>query len=302
MPNIPGTVVHYLFQDTLKDASGNGLDIVATDWGSPTNPGGTEQYAALDTCLQAFKFNGATKLLAPLTSLTQLTGAYTVQFLMHQATGTGGNQCYFTCDDPSRNPAATIDREGALYAWLWNNGAGGWPGGAQPYYTSQGYGSDTSPNYFNPTINPFTPPPNAWGIGGSDIHHYAWRANADGSLNGFVDGVKYVGQARGTGNVSNGAERLYIGGSHATFSDVMGNGCLMADFRMLDYARADADILSDANNALTATCGAWPEPTAPTAAATYDPVQAARIGSVFRYQPQGWTGTNPPWLAPGLQK
>lgn len=241
LPNVAGiTVANWPLVSNLNDISGNGLNLITVNWATATTAGGVEQYDVLTGSENGFKFNGATKLLAPASALLRLTGPYTIQFTLHQVSALGGNQVYFCGVDPAgRSGGAAADRIGSLFTYFWANG----PSGAMPYYTDQHHGSGigTSDNHFPPAINPFAPP-GVWGI--TVTHYYAFRVNADGTIDGFIDGVKYPGPLTSNNTIA-GTERFYIGGCETTFTDVLTSGCLMGSTRIVSGARSDADILSD---------------------------------------------------------
>lgn len=290
LPNIAGTVANWPMQGSLADTSGNGLNLITLGWGTPGTlnaPGGTEAYATLDTCLQGFAFDGATKLLAAFSPLFQINGPMTIQFLLKFGGDTGGNQVLGCCVDPTRfggGGGTAHSVLGNLYTYFWSNDIHG----RTVYYTDEGHGGA---NYS--WLNGMTP---------LVAHSYAFRRAATGVLTMWVDGVQRAydpanGTITAASNSIVGNERFYVGGCDSTFNDTLTMGAVMAGYRVVNYARTDAQILADANFAMSTTCAQTPvypvtddpgngDGTDPAGSIVYDAVAAAQFGIALRQAPR----------------
>lgn len=236
-PLIANTVALWQFQGNMSDSGPNGLGLsVAT---------GTEQYTTIDTCTQGFKFDGSTKLIAALSTLLQITGDMTFEWIMKQA-GTQ-EETYFCCANPAgRSGGAFADRIGSTYTYFWaatehasltNNNIGS-------NSPSAGYGDILTWNQFN------------FGIGA--FHHYAARILTIGGVPTFAffkDGVKGTNSVPSLGTGASGVERFYVGGNEGGQALLTTNS-VMASVRLLSYGRADSDIAADAFAALS-PCSAF---------------------------------------------
>lgn len=254
LPNIAGTVGHWPLQGNLKDTSGVAPDLLtqdATQFAAPSPPGGVEQYAALDTCVQAFKFNGGTQLAAKaVSSALQLTGPFTVQWLMNDAASF--DHTFICC----ANPAVATSQGGlaSLLQLYWSSF--GYPGFTD-YHTSE-----TVPiGGFHPGVLWETINASNWGY--HAVHVYGVRRDGAGIVSLFIDGVRVTPNRTlaSTGNVAAGNELFFIGGQSgggpAGLGDgAMGNLSLIADVRVMNVARTDAQILADAQYSLY-PCGAF---------------------------------------------
>jgi hypothetical protein len=209
-PDIAGCVGLWQFQGNLSDSSGGGNTMSVFV--------GTEQYTTIDS-YQAFDFNDASALVAPLAAALQLTGAFTIQWIMVPRR-TDQTMFYFTCARPSGGPGTTYQ----LYASFFDSGSG------KIHYFDTGGGFET-----------FTP-------GGqgtlSTSHVYALRRGADYSLTLFEDGVA-IATSTTSNTPSNGTELLRLG--NYQWHDVPYLDAAVASFRVLNYARSDAEILADYN-------------------------------------------------------
>lgn len=285
LPNIPGTAANWPLQTNLLDTSGHGLDLMTVDWGTPGTAivhGGVEQYDTVGPGVSGFKFNGATKLVAPLTPLLQLPGPYTIQFILNQASGLGGNQVYAVCADPTRfgglGGGANL-APASLYSWFYSRDFLG----NLPYYDD---GTHTSilAGCFPPTINPFAPPTD-WGITVTAL--YTLRHNADHTLDMFYNSTRRPCSLVNTAvGVSNGAERFWIGGCDSTFNDAISSGSVMAGYRVLNYPRPDADVGVDATYIASPAGTPYPTPESSGGNIIYDGLAAAQYAQALRQAPR----------------
>lgn len=292
LPYVTGTVAHWPLQGNLKDTSGVAPDLYtqdATQFAAPSPPGGVEQYAALDTCLQAFKFNGGTQLAAKaVSSALQLTGPFTVQWLMNDAASF--DHTFFLCT----NPAVRSDPSGLsnLLCLYWSSF--GFPGFTD-YHTSE-----TFPiGGFHPGVLWETISASNWGYHAN--HAYCVRRDGAGVVSLYIDGVRVTPDRTlaSLGNAAAGNELFFIGGNSgggpAGLGDgAMGNNSLIADMRVLNYGRSDVDILADAQFVLGG-CGGIPVPpvidgdsggVTAGGAIVYDAVAAAQFGLSLRLTPR----------------
>lgn len=316
-PLINGTLALWQFQGNLNDSSGLGNNLTAVSTSSYTPFPSAVLYAPVSTkvngvttndgCLQAvdlfdtdYAGSVAPNLMAPLSSALQIAGAATWEWVMMQkGTFTG---TYICCANPlGRSGGAAPDRIGSLYTLYWTTFS------ELAGFTDQHVGSNVPSNGYG-TLPSCTIA--AWAgtslpqAGDWSAHHYAcvrdsgnnWFFYRDGALLGTVPSTT-------SPNTAVGNEVTFIGRCETGANGGVG---FFASMRIVNYARNATQIAADAAYVLGA-CGLTPSPpvTDPPPAgqpAQLDPVQAARIGSVFRYQPQGWTGwSNQQQTNPGLQ-
>lgn len=262
--NIPNTVGLWQFQGNLIDSSGvlvdgsgapspggSRQDLATLDGNTFHTSGGVEQYAALDLCIQGFKFNGATKLWAPPSAPLRVTGDMTIEYLLMQV-GTFSQTYCVSADPAGRSGGASPDRIGSLFSFFWGS-----PN--NPYYRNRNTGSGTGGSFWGQfNANSVT-----WGVG--TLHHYAFRRGGT-TMDGFFDGVKlplpnpvaWDGQDAPP-NTSLGNERFYVGGCEGASTN-LGNTSVMASLRVLSTARSDALIAADAAYLLQATCEPYVPP------------------------------------------
>lgn len=262
-PNVPGTVANWSFQNTLADSSGNGLDLSSLDGNTFHTAGGVVQYGAIGD-LFGFKFDGSTKLWAPLTSLLLITGDMTVSFFMFQPATF--SQTYFCAADPAgRSGGASPDRIGSVYSFFW-----GAPN--DPYYRNYNTGSGVPTSLYGQ----FAPGSAAWGVGA--VHYYTFRRMGT-AASVFVDGIRQAPDVVDIQpNVAAGNERFYLGGCEGV-SVNMGNNTIIGSFRVTTTARTDVQIGRDAFSAMG--------PAASTdSGIVYDAVAAAQFATALRQEPR----------------
>lgn len=234
-PVIPGvTAALWQFQGSLLDSSGNGLHLATLDGETQHTPGGLEQYGALDAFTQGFKFNGFTKLWAPLSPLLQLAGDFTFEWFMFQS-GTG-SMTYFSSANPAgRSGGASPDRTGSLYSFFWGS-----PN--NPYYRQENTGGGGGAG--GATYGRFNAQTVAWGVGSS--HRYAFRRSGT-RMDGFFDGAKVTPDVPTWDsqdlppNIATGVERFFLGGFEGPGFE-MNTNSIIGSFRAVNVARTDAEI------------------------------------------------------------
>jgi hypothetical protein len=215
LPNIAGTVANWPFNGSLVDVSGNGLTQAVLV--------GSALYETMDACTQAFTFDGAngiTSLLAPLAASLQLAGEFTIQ-------------CIFT---PRASFVQTI-------VGCSNNGN---TGILYEFYVDTGDNIAYADQHVNTNITT-----------GSLWTGYAIAAvpiaftfrRRQTSPGNFVSEVfngptKLAGSLATTSQVPVGTERFFVGGTWGGGTTPLKGA--MANMRVLNFARADADIATDA--------------------------------------------------------
>lgn len=299
-PLVPNTVALWQLQSDLKDSSGNGFDLVSVNriTNAPQTapafvPLSNSVFGVItdDACLFGSNMVGngddtTSKLAAPVTPALQFTGACTFEWLMYQRQTYGSS--YIACADPAgRSGGNGPDRIGSLYT-LWTASGTGvisdqHMGSALPF---PGYGT------FPPGTNDGWARVNIPQGGDWSTHHFAFTRDVSGLWLSYRDGI-----STGTGvpsvgtNVATGVEQVFVGGIETSGAD----GCaVFASFRILNYARSPAQILTDALITLT-PCGQSPNlgnpnagggnPTGPTSL-VYDAVAAAQFGMSLRQAPR----------------
>lgn len=292
LPTIYGTRCNYPFQGTMADTSGNGFNLSTLN-AFTSVPGGTEQYGTLG-CLQAFLFDGGTKMIAPFSAALQNVGSWTNQWLMYQPVTIGGPQTWFCLVDPAgRSGGGAPDRIGSIYTFFWSVGA---PGG-HPFWADMTHGS----NLPVPGGAWWTTIDTGWGAA---IHAVAVRYAINTPTAGlvtidlFIDGVKQTPnvQPMSTTEAVTGVERFYVGGSEAS-AFAPANTSLMAGFRSVSYARTDAQVIADQAFQINATCNLTPTypvidaPAAPplvTAGGGVGLIGPAVTAEMYRYSPKAY--------------
>lgn len=262
-PDDARTIAHWPLQSDLSDTSGNSL--------TGTMETGTQGYIALDSGLNGFNFSrsGSFDILAPSTALLRITGSITIEFLAAQHGSS--QQIYVDCESFS-SPG------GNHYCYLW------------------GYGSSNQHTYEDNTgVQKFMA--NLIPTDGA-VHHFAMRRSLIGSgpsqlVEMFVDGVKQPFTVVTGTPTSDGSERVRVGGATASW------GAYVATFRIMGYARSDADILADARFTLgfatppTKLVSTYiPDPTLP-----YRPFYYLKITGLPYYFGSGIDPTDAKWGA-----
>ena len=275
-PNVTGTVGNWSLANTLADSSGNGLTLAALDGNTQHTPGGTVQYASLGT-LTGFKFDGNTKLWAPLSALLQITGDMTIQWIMYQV-GTA-SQTYFCCCDPAgRSGGASPDRTGSMFSWFWGS-----PN--NPYYRNQNTGGGGGSG--GATYGRFTAQTQVWGV--AAVHHYTFRrqvaaGGASATMSAFVDGVIVATDTTvwdgldWLPNTSTGIERFFVGGYEGASVNLSTNS-IMGGLVVTAAAIPPATIGQRAFTAL------GPATTSDTGI-VYDAVAASQFAESLRLAPK----------------
>lgn len=205
-PLIAGTAGLWQFQNSLADTSGNGNTLAVVS--------GSATYSTLAGSVVGFDFNAARLLEGPIAAALQLGGEFTIQFLNIQR---GVNTQTFTqCQVPG---GATI------YAWYSTTFA-------KHAYADQHVNANLSPDI---VLANFTPNVNQWTLR---------RRSTGGSnyiIEFFQNGVLQGSTLATTTNTTSGNERLFVGG----FSGGANLNAVMASLRILNYSRADSDLIAD---------------------------------------------------------
>lgn len=215
-PNISGTVALWQLNGTLADTSGNARDLALVS--------GSAVYATLDTfgtSIMGYDFHAAgNDLIAPNVSAFDLPGEMTIEFL------------YRTRNDIFATTVQTFVQYDTL--------------GYAIYYGNTGW------SWADFAINTAFPGPVDIGPR-LRLNHLAVRRQSSGGGNFNIDlwinGVKVA--TLPTTSAATGGGRTRVGG----FSGGANNNAMVASVRILDFARADADIVCDYNRTTGAKYG-----------------------------------------------
>lgn len=270
LPTIPGTVANWPLNGSLIDVSGNGINLTVNE--------GPEIYRPLDACTNGFSFQDDTFTSSGLivdSPLLRFAGDFTIQFVMKMTANF--NQEIFICQ-PNASPFDT----NSIYGFNTDTAA-------QLDYSDQFNRIGASSSYI--------------GFPGSSTilnsalqagRAFAFRRRGIGSghflIEVFIDGV-LQGPTLQTGtNVPLGTEKFVIGQWLGADTPLR---AIMANVRVMNIARSDSGIVSDAIQVL-APCGGGGQSgpnagggnvSAPTSL-VYDAVAAAQFGIALRQGPR----------------
>lgn len=212
------SIVLWQLQGNQTDSSGNGLDAVLF--------AGSAVYETIGA-VQAFTFTNQA-LAAPSTPLLRIVGEYTVEWLMIPRDNTH-SFFYYTCATPRVGVGPTVQ----IFDAYWNVATG-----KQGYFDSA---NNTNRDLPGTTLGNF-----------GAINHFAERRKFVSTgvyqIDFFWNGTK-IGAGLTTGqNVSTGNE-IFRWGNYQGLDTAFLKGAV-ASIHVQNYARADADILADANATL----------------------------------------------------
>lgn len=280
-PLIANTVALWQFQNTYKDDSGNGLDMVTLHAdGTPATPApfvhvsdSTGAFVTNDPCLFAVNLDVAsgTRLQAPSSSLLRITGPLTIEwilmwqytFVWYMASLGSPSKRLFEIQSNIINKASVSTP---------TNGDQAFPG------------TDT----------------HTWALAnepvGGDYHpfHYAYTRDASGNWLAYKNGVVAGAGFATSASASDGTELFCLGGGAA--NNDAGGGPRYASVRILNYARSAPAIFADATAVLAACgdggggggadAGGGNTGTAGANSLVYDAVAAAQFGLSLRQAPR----------------